>query len=131
MIVQELLSQIQTLGYRVELVGDNVKFTYTKGSQIPKEAIPILKQFKERKHEVVACLQQAERESLSERMAIMGENCEPGQTEPYVTSFGVLVIPFNSDKKYHYWKPGGQSLCDTLKELGRCDLVEKYRSIYN
>ena len=66
---------------------------------------------------------------LNERMAIMGENCEPEQTKPYVTHFGVLVIPYNSDKKYHYWD-GGQSTCDTLKELGRCDLIEKYKSIY-
>lgn len=63
---------------------------------------------------------------LAERMAIMGENCEPDQVKPYITNFGVLVIPFNSDPKYHYWKPGGQSICATLKELGRCDLIEKY-----
>lgn len=67
---------------------------------------------------------------LNERMAIMGENCEPEQTEPYVTDFGVLVIPFNSPEKYHYWA-GGQSTCDTLKELGRCDLIPKYKSIYS
>ena len=73
--------------------------------------------------------QQLEAESLSERMAIMGENCEPSQVEPFVTDFGVLVIPFNSDKKYHYWN-GGQSVCDTLKELGQCDLIEKYKSPY-
>ena len=70
-----------------------------------------------------------ESESLSERMAIMGENCSPEQTEPFVTDFGVLVIPFNSSKKYHYWN-GGQGVCDTLKELGRCDLIEKYKSPY-
>lgn len=62
---------------------------------------------------------------LAERMAIMGENCEPDQVKPYITTFGVLVIPHNSDKKYHYWN-GGQSICATLKELGRCDLIEKY-----
>lgn len=71
-----------------------------------------------------------EKEFLSERMAIQGENCEPGQTEPYVTDFGVLVIPWNSPKKYHYWA-GGQSVCDTLKELGRCDLIDKYKSFYS
>ena len=69
-------------------------------------------------------------ENLHERMAIMGENCEPEQIEPYVTSFGVLVIPFNSDKKYHYWK-GGQFVCNTLKEIGRCDLIPKYKTIYS
>ena len=68
-------------------------------------------------------------EALNERMAIMGENTEPEQTKPYVTNFGVLVIPYNSDKKYHYWK-GGQGVCATLKELGRCDLIEKYKSLY-
>lgn len=67
---------------------------------------------------------------LSERMAIMGENCEPDQTKPYVTGFGVLVIPSDSNKKYHYWN-GGQSVCDTLKELGRCDLIPQYKSIYS
>lgn len=66
---------------------------------------------------------------LSERMAIMGENCEPGQIKPYVTESGILVVPFNSDKKYYYWD-GGQSTCETLKELGRCDLIEKYKSLY-
>ncbi len=69
-------------------------------------------------------------DDLNERMAIMGENCEPGQVEPFVTHFGVLVIPFNSNKKYHYWN-GGQSVCDTLKELGRCDLISKYKSLYS
>ena len=69
-------------------------------------------------------------DDLDERMAIMGENTEPEQTEPFVTDFGVLVIPWNSPRKYHYWKKG-QSVCDTLKELGRCDLIEKYKSIYN
>lgn len=67
---------------------------------------------------------------LAERMAIMGENCEPGQTEPYVTNFDVLVISFNSSTRYHYWK-GGQSVCDTLKELGRCDLIPRYKSFYS
>lgn len=66
-----------------------------------------------------------------ERMAIVGENCAPEEIRPYVTDFGALVIPWNSNARYHYWKKGGQSLCETLKELGRCDLIPKYRSIYN
>jgi len=66
---------------------------------------------------------------LNERMCIMGENCEPGQVEPYVTEYGVLVIPWNSPKRFHYWNKG-QSVCETLRELGRCDLIEKYKSLY-
>ena len=72
---------------------------------------------------------QIEPEALDERMAIMGENCEPEQVEPFVTDFDILVIPYNSYKKYHYWN-GGQSVCETLRELGRCDLIEKYKSPY-
>lgn len=66
---------------------------------------------------------------LAERMAIEGENCELNQVKPYVTDFDVLVIPSNGDPKYRYWN-GGQSVCDTLRELGRCDLIPKYTSPY-
>lgn len=72
----------------------------------------------------------AETKALHERMCIMGENAELNQVAPFVTDFGVLVIPSNSDKKYHYWN-GGQSACTTLKALGRCDLIVKYKSIYS
>jgi hypothetical protein len=58
MVVQKLINQIQELGYRFELVGDNIKFIYTKGGQTPKEAIPILMQVKECKREVIEYLQQ-------------------------------------------------------------------------
>lgn len=68
---------------------------------------------------------------LHERMAIQGESCKPEQVVPYVTDFGVLVIPWNSNPKYHYWEDGGQGVCDTLRELGRCDLIPKYKSIYS
>lgn len=69
-------------------------------------------------------------DDLHERMCIIGENCKPEQVEPYVTSFGVLVIPWNSPQRYHYWA-GGQSTCETLRELGRCDLIPKYKSFYS
>lgn len=62
MAIQDLLNQIQGLGYRFELIGDGIKFTYTRGGQTPKEAIPILKHFKERKQEVVEYLQQSKPE---------------------------------------------------------------------
>lgn len=35
---------------------------------------------------------------------------------PYIDQTGAIIIPFNSDPKYHYWN-GGQSLSDTLMEL--------------
>jgi hypothetical protein len=38
-------------------------------------------------------------------------------TNPYLDERGTLIIPTDSDPKYHYWK-GGQSVVITLKELG-------------
>jgi hypothetical protein len=40
---------------------------------------------------------------------------------PY-TKGDTLFIPFGSDDKYHWWR-GGQSITQTLEELGRGDLV--------
>lgn len=50
--------------------------------------------------------------------------------EPYITDFGSLVIPFDSDRRFWWWNRG-QSVCDTLREFGRCDLIIKYKSIYS
>jgi len=39
-----------------------------------------------------------------------------GLRQPYLTAGGDLVIPFDSDPKYHWWK-GGQSVKQTLAEV--------------
>jgi hypothetical protein len=46
------------------------------------------------------------------------EAARPGRPlrEPYLTPGGDLVIPFDSDPKYHWWK-GGQSVKNTIAEL--------------
>lgn len=36
--------------------------------------------------------------------------------KPYLTADGTLVIPFDSDPKYHWWK-GGQSVAVTRAEV--------------
>ena len=35
---------------------------------------------------------------------------------PFIDSDGGLVLPFESDKRYHWWS-GGQSVEETLKEI--------------
>jgi hypothetical protein len=37
--------------------------------------------------------------------------------KPYLKADGTLVIPSNSDPKYHWWKPGGQKVEKTMAEL--------------
>ena len=48
------------------------------------------------------------------------DKCTPLQTKPkpkpYLDAQGVLVIPFNSDPRYHWWA-GGQHVLETLREL--------------
>lgn len=47
---------------------------------------------------------------------------------PYITAGGDLVIPFDSDPKYHWWK-GGQSVKQTLAELqGRLGAEREQRA---
>ncbi len=67
------------------------------------------------------------------------DNTEPSSAErnhikprmPYINSHGSLIIPFDSDPKYHYWN-GGQSLIQTLQELNADEeTINRYKSIYN
>lgn len=45
---------------------------------------------------------------------------------PYVQN-DTLLIPSDSDKKYHWWN-GGQGVIETLYELQREDLIPEYKS---
>jgi len=125
----EIIRKLEKSGYRVSLSGDKVVLDFI-GKDMPErnEIAPLIEQLKKHKAEAIEFLQKAESEALNERMAIMGENCSPDDTRPRVEN-DVLVIPFASDSKYHWWWKGGMSPCDTLKELGRCDLLDKYRHI--
>ncbi|MEI6078072.1 MAG: hypothetical protein WCS94_21005 [Verrucomicrobiota bacterium] len=45
---------------------------------------------------------------------------QPAQAKlplPFFTPGGDLSIPFGSDPKYHWWKPGGQSVEQTRREV--------------
>jgi hypothetical protein len=41
---------------------------------------------------------------------------------PYIDNSGNIIVPFNSDLKYHFWN-GGQHLSDTLIELNAAEDV--------
>lgn len=46
--------------------------------------------------------------------------------KPYINIQGDLVIPFDSDPKYHWWN-GGQSVHKTLLELNTSpEIIKKY-----
>jgi len=47
----------------------------------------------------------------------------PTHFDPPRIEDGILRIPFNADPKYHHWKSCGQSVFETLRELGASDEV--------
>ena len=54
---------------------------------------------------------------LCEAVLEAGNN-DNAATPPYIDASGCLHIPFNAPKKYRWWQQGGQSVLDTLEELG-------------
>jgi len=47
-------------------------------------------------------------------------------THPHINARGELIIPCNADPRYHWWA-GGQSIRETLLELGApLDMVARY-----
>jgi hypothetical protein len=46
--------------------------------------------------------------------------------KPYISGDCTLVIPFLSDPRYHWWS-GGQSIHETLIEIGaKPDVIQRY-----
>jgi len=64
---------------------------------------------------VAACLE------VSTPMLPKGARFRP----PYIDNDGDLIVPYDSDPKYHYWKPCGQSIFETLRELNVSEEVWK------
>ena len=53
-------------------------------------------------------------------------NLASTHAKPYITPKGDLIISFDNDSKYHWWR-GGQSVLRTLVELGaREDILDRY-----
>jgi len=53
------------------------------------------------------------------------------QPLPYIADYGTLIIPHNSPSRFHWWNRG-QSVCDTLKELGASDeIIKRYKYYLN
>lgn len=53
------------------------------------------------------------------------------QPLPYITDYGTLIIPHNAPSRFHWWNRG-QSIKDTLQELGASDeILKRYKSPYS
>jgi predicted DNA-binding antitoxin AbrB/MazE fold protein len=93
---QELLQEIEKVGGFVQLKdGDRLRIEAPMGSLTS---------------EIKDALTLSKKEIIKELKDTQEAN------EPYIDKYGVLVIPFEGEKKYHWWA-GGQTILETLREL--------------
>lgn len=104
----QAITDLRALGYSPELVEGRIKLTWKGEGQPDKdEVFSLLDTLKRNKTEVMQLLE-----------------AEQVKTKPYLDAEGDLVIPWNSDPKYHWWN-GGQSISETLRELKQKENVKK------
>ncbi|MBT3511057.1 MAG: hypothetical protein HN472_16125 [Nitrospina sp.] len=88
------LEELRESGFQVWIEGDRLRCRGTKEPLNPE----ILGKLKAFKPKII--------DSLNKE-----------RPEPFFQPNGSLVIPFDSDPKYHYWKTGGMKLKDIGKEF--------------
>ena len=104
--VQELIQKIEKVGGSVQLKdGDRLRI------EAPRDSLT---------SEIKDALTLSKKEIIKELRDIQEAN------EPYIDKYGVLVIPFQSNPKYHWWA-GGQTILETLRELrAPNEIIAKY-----
>ena len=109
-----LINKFKNLGYEITVQGDSIKYKYIGNGHPSRDGYTLLEQIKTNKEAVINYLK--------------SESAKP---KPYVTSWGTLVIPFDSDRRFHWWNRG-LSIKDTLRELGASDeILKRYKSPYS
>jgi hypothetical protein len=93
----KILTELKALGYSIILEGENIRLRYLGMGAQPAEAAPLIRELKEKKAEAVAYLKET-------------------RPLPYFDLDGSVVIPFDSDPKYHWWH-FGQLPSETAKEV--------------
>lgn len=94
----QIISQLDDYGVEMTPNGDKIKFLFDKTNPPPKDLI------------------EAAREHKLEIIAELNIRIRGASAEPYIMKNGDLCIPFNSDKKFHWWD-GGMSAAETRKHL--------------
>jgi len=112
MNVGTFLEELRERGFQVRIEGDRL---HCRGTKEPLNS-ELLGKLKEFKPKIIDLLNEE-------------------HPEPFFQPNGNLVIPFDSDPKYHYWKSGGMKLKDIEKEFagrqGPCHLVLPKKELLN
>lgn len=93
----ELIARIRQAGFAIALEGENIRLEYAGQCEPPEEAKALLDTLRERKGEAIAYLKEA-------------------MPKPYMETDWGLVIPFDSNSRYHWWA-GGQTIETTEREF--------------
>lgn len=97
-MITKILADLKALGYSVTLEGENIRLKYLGRGEHPVEAQELIGALKVHKAEAVQYLRET-------------------RPLPYLDLDGSLVVPFAADPRFHYWRPGGQSIAETEKEF--------------
>ena len=97
------MSQVQGLIQKIEKVGGSIQLKYGDRLRIEAPRGSLTSKIKD-------ALTLSKKEIIKELKDTQEAN------EPYINDHGVLVIPFDSEPKYHWWA-GGQTIIETLREL--------------
>lgn len=95
--VTGLIGQLKTLEYVLYLEGEKIRFKYAGQGEPPEAAKALLHILRDHKSEIVSFLKVA-------------------MPKPCMEADGGLVIPFESEPHYHWWK-GGQGVKETIEEV--------------
>ena len=103
------MSQVQELIQKIEKVGGSVSLIENGGLRIeaPKGTLT---------DDMKSALTVHKQDILQTLRNIQAAN------KPYINEQGILVIPFDSEPRFHWWADG-QSMIETLKELDAPDEI--------
>ena len=100
-----LLDDLRRRGFTLWLEDDKIRF---RGTREPLT------------HDLLAGLKSNKPDLVQILAGESSESCIPlmgYKSNPYITQTGDLVIPFDSDPKYHWWKPGSLRSWEIRDEL--------------
>ena len=101
MTIQQLFADLDRYRIQVAVEGGELRCR-GKGEHMPAA---LLEELKERKESIIHYLEESHTETDSNL--------------PYLNKSGDLVIPFNSDTRYHWWRSGRMSPKEIKDQLKR------------
>ena len=104
-----LLDDLRRCGFTLWLEDDKIRYRGTREPLTPD----LLAEMKFNKPDLIRILAD---ERPAPFKTHLGDDAPP---KPYLTQSGDLVIPFNSDLRFHWWRPGGLKPSEVREKLKR------------